>query len=262
MSSPARTYKTRAIVLRSRNLGEADRIFTLFGERSGKFDAIAKGVRRTKSHFSGRLEFASEVALGMHRGRNLDVITSAEIFRARWPSIVDPAVFATAHVLAELIDAFCEPDLALPEVYALLRGALRALEDAPDPAALVPRFQLRLLGALGFAPETATCIRCAAALAGRPGWADLEAGGLACESCRPHRSDALGLEPDDVVNLQLLGAERGGAVRPAVFATASSARAVDAFVNYHLGKRPKSSRLLDDLASVGAQPRRRTPAAS
>ncbi len=261
MSSPARTYKTRAIVLRARNLGEADRIYTLFGESGGKFDAVAKGVRRTKSHFSGRLEFASEVALSLHRGRNLDVITSAEIFRARWPSIVDPAGFATAHVLAELIDAFCEPDLALPEVYALLRGALRALEDSIDPAALVPRFQLRLLGALGFAPEAASCVRCGVAFDSRPGWADLEAGGLACETCRPHRADALALEPADVQNFAALGAERGAAVRAAVAATAPAARAVDAFVNYHLGKRPKSSKLLDDLASAGTLRRTRAPLA-
>jgi DNA repair protein RecO (recombination protein O) len=261
VSSPERTYKTRAIVLRGRNLGEADRIYTLFGERSGKFDAIAKGVRRTKSHFSGRLEFASEVALGLHRGRNLDVITSAEIFRPRWPAIVDPAVFATAHVLVELIDAFCEPELALPEVYALLRGALGALEDASDPATLVPRFQLRLLGILGFAPETAACVRCALAFAGRSGWADLEAGGIACENCRPHQADALALEPADVLNFQALGAERGGPVRPALGATPATARAVDAFVNYHLGKRPKSSKLLDDLASTGAHMRRRAPVA-
>ncbi len=248
MSAPARTYKTRAIVLRARNLGEADRIYTLFGEESGKFDAVAKGVRRTKSHFSGRLEFASEVALGMHRGRNLDVITSAEIFRARWAAIVDPAVFATAHLLAELIDAFCEPELALPEVYALLRGALRALETTAEPAALVPRFQLRLLGALGFAPEAARCVRCATDLGGRPGWAELEAGGLACEACRPHRADALALAAEDVANFQALGAERGGTLRAALAATPASARAVDAFVNYHLGKRPKSSKLLDELA--------------
>jgi recombinational DNA repair protein (RecF pathway) len=146
-------------------------------------------------------------------------------------------------------------------VYALLRGALGALEDASDPATLVPRFQLRLLGILGFAPETAACVRCALAFAGRSGWADLEAGGIACENCRPHQADALALEPADVLNFQALGAERGGPVRPALGATPATARAVDAFVNYHLGKRPKSSKLLDDLASTGAHMRRRAPVA-
>jgi len=251
VSTPARAYKTRAIVLRARNLGEADKIYTLFSDARGKLDAVAKGVRRTKSHFGGRLEFASEALLTMHRGRHLDVITSAEIERSGWTAIVDPAAFATAHLLAELVDAFCELDLALPDVYALLRGALRALERSADPATLVPRFQLRLLGALGFAPEADACVRCGDALEGGPAWADLEGGGLACERCRPHRADALALDPAGVANFRALGAGRGGTLRAALEATPAVARAVDAFVYYNLGKRPKASKLLDDLAGAG-----------
>jgi DNA repair protein RecO (recombination protein O) len=250
--SAARAYKTRAIVLRARNLGEADKIYTLFGEERGKLDAVAKGVRRAKSQLAGRLEFLCESQLTMHRGRNLDVITGAEIASTHWRGIVDPAAFATAHLVAELVDAFCEPDLALPEVYALLRGAIRGIAAAADPAGLVPRFELRLLDVLGYAPESESCVRCAQALEGRPAWADLEAGGLSCERCRPHRADALALEAADGANFRALGAARGGGVRPALQATSSTARAVDAFIAYHLGKRPKASKLLNDLAHAGA----------
>jgi len=61
-------------VLRGRPLGEADRILTLFTDERGKLDAVAKGVRRARSHLAGRLEFGTECAFGMHRGRSLDVI--------------------------------------------------------------------------------------------------------------------------------------------------------------------------------------------
>ena len=50
-------------MLRARNLGEADKIYTLFTRERGKIDAVAKGVRRTKSSLGGRLEFMNEVAL-------------------------------------------------------------------------------------------------------------------------------------------------------------------------------------------------------
>lgn len=246
MSDSPRTYKTRAIVLRARNLGEADKIFTLLTVARGKIDAVAKGVRRVKSHVAGRLEFASAAELTMHRGRNLDVITSAEIARSRWETVIEPGAFATAHLLVELVDAFCEPDLAMPEVYALLEGALSALAEAGAPAALVPRFELRLLDALGYAPAADACVRCGERL--DYAWADLEAGGLACERCRPHRADSYALEPDDVANFRALGASRRGPVPAALYATAPAARAVDAFVSYHLGKRPKSSKLIDELA--------------
>ncbi len=245
-----RSYKTRAIVLRARNLGEADKIYTLFTDAYGKLDAVAKGVRRARSQVAGKLEFMSETTLTMHRGRTLDVITSAEIARAHWAAIVDPGGFATAHVLAELVDAFCETHLALPEIFDLLRGALRALAATPEPAALVPRFQLRLLGALGFGPATDGCVRCGDALAGTPAWADLEAGGLACERCRPQRSDAFALAPADVANFRGLAAVRGERVRAVTAATVPAARAADAFVTWHLGKRTKSGKLLDDLAGA------------
>jgi DNA repair protein RecO (recombination protein O) len=243
-----RTYKTHAIVLRARNLGEADKIYTLFTNARGKVDAIAKGVRRPRSQVAGKLEFMSEAALTLHRGRNLDVITSAEIERAHWPAITAPAGFATAHLIAELVDAFCEHELPVPEVYALLRGVLRALENTLDPATLVPRFELRLLGALGLAPAAECCVRCDATLDGVPAWADLEAGGLACESCRPHRADALSLSAPDVANFRGLAAPPRGAGTALRVATPAAGRAVDAFVTWHLGKRPKASKLLDDLA--------------
>jgi DNA repair protein RecO (recombination protein O) len=245
-----RSYKARGIVLRARNLGEADKIYTLFTDAHGKIDAVAKGVRRARSHVAGKLEFMSEATLTMHRGRTLDVIVSAEIARAHWAAIVDPGGFATAHVLAELVDSFCETHLALPDVFDLVRGALQALAVAPEPAALVPRFQLRLLGALGFAPASDACVRCADALVGSSAWADLEAGGLACARCRPHRADALALEPADVANFRGLGAGRGEAVKPVTAATPPAARAVDAFVTWHLGKRTKSAKLLHDLAGA------------
>jgi DNA repair protein RecO (recombination protein O) len=246
--STPRAYKTRAIVLRARNLGEADKIFTLLSDARGKLDAVAKGVRRAKSHVAGRLEFASEAFLTMHRGRNLDVIVSADIVRSRFASVVDPGAFATAHLLIELVDAFCEPDLAMPEIYSLLGGALSALPSTTDPASLVPRFELRLLAELGLAPNSGSCVRCDESLLGKAAWVDFDAGGLTCERCRPRRADAFELSPGDVANFQGLGAERGGVVRPVLSAAAPVARAVDGFVNFQLGKRPKSRLLLDELA--------------
>jgi DNA repair protein RecO (recombination protein O) len=247
-ASDQRTYKTRAIVLRARNLGEADKILTLLTDTRGKLDTVAKGVRRTKSHFAGRLEFACEAWLTMHRGRNLDVITSAEIVATHWTAIVEPAAFATANLVVELVDAFCEPDLAVPEVYALLQGALGAL-GVREPAAIVPRFELRLLAALGLAPPSDACVSCGGAFDEGRAWADVDAGGLSCAACRPHRADAFALDARDVENFRALGAPRGRGARPAARATPTAARAIDAFVTYHLGRRPKSTRLLEELAA-------------
>lgn len=239
MSAPQRSYKTSAIILRGRTYGEADRILTLFTRERGKIDAIAKGARRTKSHLAGRLEFGNEVLLGMHRGRNLDVVVSADIEQAHWQYLVQPERFAAANMIVEMVDAFCEPDLAQPDVYALLTAALRAIGQSGDPLALLPRFSMRLLDALGLAPPVDVCIHCGKALEGAA-WVDAEQGGFGCRACRVTWREVLSLDVDDVNNLQAIAAAPGGAVAPAMRATRRVAQAIESLVNHHLGRRPKA----------------------
>ena len=73
------SLKTEAIVLRSMRYGEADRILHLFTPDRGRLSAIAKGVRRAKSRFGGRLEPYFRLQLVLYQGRSdLLTVTSAE----------------------------------------------------------------------------------------------------------------------------------------------------------------------------------------
>jgi DNA repair protein RecO (recombination protein O) len=224
-------------VLRARPLGEADRILTLFTDERGKIDAVAKGIRRAKSHFAGRLEFGNECELTMHAGRSLDVIVSAEIARAPWQRLVDPDRFTVASFVAEVIDALCEPDLALPDVYALISATIGAIASSDAPRTIVPRFSWRLLEMLGLRPPFDACIRCSNALDGRA-WVDPNEGGLICERCRERWRELLQLGQPDLANLSNLAAPRDDPsatmqARPAV------ASAIETILAYHLGRKPK-----------------------
>ena len=236
----ARAYKTSGLVLRARNLGEADKILTLFTADRGKIDAVAKGVRRQKSALGGRLEFMSEAQLSLHRGRNLDVITAAEIIHSHFDAIVRPDAFAAAGLMAELVDAFCEPDLPLPDIYALLTGALTSFPRLENPLDLMPRFQLRLLDALGLAPPCDHCVRCGETLVERSAWVDVDSGGLAGTECHASWMHVLELDETDVRNFRALAAPKGTHAAT-VRASAQAQRAVEAFVSYHLGRRPKAA---------------------
>ncbi|HEY4442437.1 MAG TPA: DNA repair protein RecO [Candidatus Elarobacter sp.] len=240
-----RSSTTDAIVLRARPLGEADRVYTLLTRERGKVDAVAKGARRPKSATGGRLEPLAEVRVGLHRGRSLDVITEVRTIRSYWNGLVRPGAFATGSLFAETIDLFCEHDLPLPEIYQLLGGAIAAVAGSDAPATLVPRFQLRLLDALGLAPASDVCIRCGGSLDEHGAWLDLEAGGLGCERCYGARGDAHALDARDVENFRAIGAERGAGA--AVIATQAVARAADDLVTWHLGRRPKARALVHEL---------------
>ncbi len=236
----ARSYKTRGIVLRSRPLGEADRIIRLFTFERGKLDAVAKGVRRAKSHFAGRLEFGNECDLLVHHGRSLDVIVTADITNAPWERLVEPERFAVAQLVAELVDAFCEPDLALPDVYELLSGAISAIAASDEPRTLVPRFSLRLLSSLGIEPPVDTCVLCGKPFDAERAWVDPQAGGFIGASCRETWRDLIELDAADVRNLADLGAPRG-AGRATLYARPRVAAAIDEIVVHHLGRKPKAA---------------------
>jgi DNA repair protein RecO (recombination protein O) len=248
-----RAYKTDAFVLRGRNLGEADRIFTLFTRERGKLDAVAKGVRRIKSQNAGRLEFLTEASLTMHAGRSLDVITGATILHSEWEGLVKPAAFAAANVVAELVDAFCEPDFEQFEIYQLLQGVVHALAGAERPSELLPRFELRLLDLLGVLPSLDACVRCGADIRDADEvWLDPSAGGLVCGACHAG-GDAGKLQGEEIFNIRALAvprAQRGGLV-PTALGMPGVARAIDALVVYHLGKRAKASAFLEELAHEG-----------
>ena len=236
-------------MLRARPLGEADRVLTLLTRERGKVDAVAKGIRRPRSSMAGRLEPLAEARVALHKGRSLDVITEARTIVSHWTGLCRPDALATASLFAETVDLFCEPDLALPEIYALLAGAIGAAAASESPASLVPRFQLRLLHALGLAPADDACVRCGAGFDELPtgsgralAWLDLEGGGLGCERCYGARGDEHALDAADVANFRALGAQRGAGA--ALTATLRVARAADDIVTWHLGKRPKARALV------------------
>jgi DNA repair protein RecO (recombination protein O) len=249
-----RSSSTDAIVLRARPLGEADRVYTLLTRERGKVDAVAKGARRPRSALGGRLEPLAEVRIALHRGRSLDIITEARTITSYWNGLVRPDALATASLFAETVDMFCEPDLAQPEIYALLAGAIGAVAASASPAGLVPRFQLRLLHALGLAPADDACVRCGLGFDSSTGSGetvahlDLEAGGLGCARCYGARGDAHALDANDVANFRALGAERGSGA--ALLATLQVARAADDIVTWHLGRRPKARALVYEFQST------------
>ncbi len=236
-------------MLRGRQLGEADRILTLFTAQRGKVDAVAKGVRRPRSHLGGRVEPFTECDFLMHRGRSLDVIVSAEIVHSGWARLVEPERYAVAAAVAELVDAFCEPDLALLDVYELLAGAIAAIAASTAPRTLLPRFSLRLLDMLGLAPPLTTCVRCGAALPAGSVWLDAQAGGIVDAACRERWQNLPELAERDLANLRSLALPKGGAGGATLLATPPATAAVEELVAHHLGKRPKA---LTQLGSLGA----------
>jgi DNA repair protein RecO (recombination protein O) len=164
-----RTYKAEAIVLRSLRYSEADRILHLYTRERGRIGAIAKGIRKTKSRFGGRLEPLSHVELMLHEGSGeLQTVTGAALIASHSATRESPYRLTAGLIGAEaMLRLFGEPE-ANPRAFTALARFLDlldvTLEAGSDPAVdpLVLSFQLKLLWLSGYLPHVTACVECGA----------------------------------------------------------------------------------------------------
>lgn len=182
-------YKAEGIVIRRTNLGEADRLITLFCRDQGKVVAVAKGARKLKSRFAGRLELFSHVRVLLAVGRTLDVVSQVEVVGAFGPLREDLDRLGFAAYAVELVDRATADREPSPEIFNNLRVALELMEHT-DPELVALWFALHLLAYSGYAPAMDRCQVC-----GRPvqGGAPFSyaLGGVLCEADHHRDPDAV-----------------------------------------------------------------------
>ncbi|HZT54487.1 MAG TPA: DNA repair protein RecO [Gaiellaceae bacterium] len=207
-----RAYSTEAVVLRSIRLGEADRVLHLYTQTHGRVAAVAKGVRRTRSRFGGRLEPLSHVELVLHRGRGeLETVTAAQLVRSHRETREDYYRFSVGMIGAEaMLRLFSEQEAntraftALTRFLDLLDGAPRAADRAAlDPLGLA--FQLKLLWLSGYLPHLSGCAECGADGVALVGYSP-RAGGAVCARCAT-ATGALALAGEGIAGIERLLAQ-------------------------------------------------------
>jgi DNA repair protein RecO (recombination protein O) len=197
--SRARLYKTEAIVLRSMDLGEADRVLTVLTPRLGKLRVIAKGIRRPRSRLGGGLEPFSDVHLVLAIGRTFDVVTQAALEDPHLGLRNDLHSTAAAWYLVELTDRFCEGSADSHDAFVLLAQGLAALDAAPGEVSreVIARwFELHLLDAMGFRPELGRCLECGADIGPAGNSFSAVAGGVVGPECRHAALNARAIDAD------------------------------------------------------------------
>jgi DNA repair protein RecO (recombination protein O) len=180
--------KTEAVVLRSMRYGEADRILHLYTPRRGRVSAIAKGVRRARSRFGGRLEPFFRLSIELHEGRSeLLTVTGAQTIEGHSRLRGDARALDAAARACDAVGRLFETSEPHPGVFNLLCRQLALLderagsEDALSGRAGALAFRLKLLLAAGLAPQLGACASCGEPehLVGFSG----AAGGVVCAAC-------------------------------------------------------------------------------
>ncbi|MGL5406345.1 MAG: DNA repair protein RecO [Propionibacteriaceae bacterium] len=243
------TYRDEGIVLRTHNLGEADRIVTFLTRTHGKVRAVAKGVRRTSSKFGGRLEPFSHVDVQFAMGKNLDVVSQVEQLHAYGePLMRRYGAFTVGQVMLETADRMSpmEKEPVLSQ-YRLLCGALRTLGEGTSdgeraPSMILDAYLLRSLAISGYAPSLSECAICG--LEGPHQAFNPASGGVVCVNCRPPGSAHPRTETIALLTALLTGDwEQTRDVDSMVLREADGLTV--AFTNWHLEHRLRSLPLVD-----------------
>ncbi len=189
-------FSDEAITLRHYDFGEADRIVSFFGRRFGKVRIVAKGCRKLKSRFAGRLEPFHTVDI-VYFGRenaNLFKLSSVDMKEMRPGAGDNLERYARACYLAELLEAGLREGDPNPKAWAAAEAALGLVMRETRPAELdwiVRFFEVKFMALLGYTPTLDRCVACRGPLdAGAQMLFDAEKGGLTCQRCK-HRSGGL-----------------------------------------------------------------------
>jgi len=176
--------EAEAIVLRTLNFQEADRVVTLFVKDLGKVSTLARGARKSRRRFAGLGSFASGKASIRERGGDLWSLEGFDVTNPRTDLGSDLVKAAHAAYACELVERLSAGHQADSDVFHLLDDVLNLLAEGAPSAERLRCFELAMLSIHGLAPEFGLCSACGRSdLAQTGGRWLLEAGVMLCPLC-------------------------------------------------------------------------------
>jgi DNA repair protein RecO (recombination protein O) len=250
-------WKLTAVVLRTVDYGESDRVVTLLSRERGKVSAFARGARASRRRFGGALEPFTLIAAEV-RARSASELLgleSAAVLRGHGGIRGDLARIACAAYAAEAARELVRDHEPHDDLFDLLVDYLELLDRAPARPAALRAFELGALGAAGLAPRLDACARCGGALdpSARAVRFDPGQGGVLCAACSTAAPGAPLLSRDAV---DALGRLQAGGLAVALAEPLPSPagrelrEALGAFLVHHLGRTLAARRFLDEVGPV------------
>lgn len=144
------SYKTEGIVIKRRNLGEADKILTIFTKRYGKLQVRAPGIRKITSRRSPHVELLNYSAISLYYGKNLPILIEAKTIEPFSDIKNNLEKIYSAYHICELVDNLCPDNQENWDVFILLKETLSLITATNDSEKIIRAFELKILIQLGF----------------------------------------------------------------------------------------------------------------
>lgn len=178
-----RTFRSEAVVIKRTDFGEADRLLTLYSRERGKIKAIAKGARKPQSRKTGHVELFMRSNFLFAKGKELAIITQAEMVKAHTSLREDLVRTTYASYALELLDQFTVEEDKHLGIYQLVVDGLDWFAGHEDLLLIARFFELRLLSLTGFQPQLFHCVSCGEMIKEQDQYFSAELGGILCPNC-------------------------------------------------------------------------------
>lgn len=176
-------YTTEGIVLKTQNIGEADRVCTIYSPKRGKIRAAARGARRPKSRFVSSTQVFAYGNFQIFSGRSLDGISQVEL-KESFPRLHDNLIrLAYASYIVELVNEMTEEGSGDQAIFLMLLTYMKVLSETSDPGLVTVAFEIKLATILGYKPRLESCSECGDNILEEYAYFNPNAGGILCRNC-------------------------------------------------------------------------------
>lgn len=155
--------ETEALVLRTYNFGEADKIVVCLTHTAGLIRAVAKGCRKLKSRFGAALEPFTLAKITYYQKENQELVTlsSAEIVKSHFDLSGHAETLTGLAYMGDLVIEFSPPYEANERLFRMVKACLDAIcESQSDLQIILRYFEIWLLRLEGFLPDIRRCGEC------------------------------------------------------------------------------------------------------
>ena len=181
--------QAEAVVLRTMNVGDQDKIAVFFCRDKGVLRGVAKGARKFGNRFGSALEPMSVVRIFYYEKERRDLVTvsGCDLLESFFEVQKEPQTAFLATYFAELIEEFAPARAREDVLYRLLLSVLRCLKEGGDAGFAAAYFEAWFLHANGLLPDLGGCRKCRKPLA--PGWLAPKKDGAYCSECAPVKKE-------------------------------------------------------------------------
>ncbi|KEH97028.1 DNA recombination protein RecO [Clostridium botulinum C/D str. BKT12695] len=176
-------FKTKAIVLKTQDYKENDKLVWLFTEKIGKVCAIAKGAKKNKSKFMSSTQTFCFGEYVLFRGKSLYSINEVEIIDSFQNLLKDMDTITYGSYLCELILIALEQEESDRELFKDFIKSFYFLKNhAMDLEILARTFEFKLLKATGYGFDFEKCCICGKRI-NKSNYLSIQYYGGVCDSC-------------------------------------------------------------------------------